>query len=294
MTAQLQKITRPVLKYYGGKFKLAPWIISHFPAHERYIEPFGGAASVLLLKNPSRWEVYNDLNEEVVNVFRVLRDKESARKLRHLLRLTPYSRAELLSCCEPSADNVEQARRTIVRSLLSVGNSQERAYPSFRNHTKNYHYLPQYFREYQDHLKLFTDRLLNVTIEKTDALDLMLDNDAEDTLNYIDPPYLVRRRMDHGYANEMKTEAEHEKLIKTALSLKAKIVISTYECDLYNDLLKGWTKVSKKATNGSRTKGKCSATEVLYLNPQCFNQQLTIFLTCNQKTLLPKHPTNTK
>lgn len=265
------------MKYYGGKFKLAPWIISHFPAHERYIEPFGGAASVLLLKKNSRWEVYNDLNEEVVNVFRVLRDRESARKLRHLLRLTPYSRAELLSCCEPSADNVEQARRTIVRSLLSVGNSQEKAYPSFRNHTKDYHYLPQYFREYQDHLRLFTERLLNVTIEKTDAFKLMKDNDGPDTLIYADPPYLVRRRMDHGYKEELKTEAEHEAFLKLSLSLQSKMVISHYECNLYNDLLKDWTKVSKKTTTGARTKGKCSATEVLYLNPQCFNQQLTIF-----------------
>lgn len=277
MTAPLQKITRPVLKYYGGKFKLAPWIIKHFPAHERYIEPFGGAASVLLLKNPSRWEVYNDLNEEVVNLFRVLRDRDAARRLRHLLRLTPYSRAELLSCCESSEDNVEQARRTIVRSLLCVGNSQEKTRPSFRNHTKDYHYLPQYFREYQDHLKLFTERLLNVTIEKTDALKLMKDNDGPDSLIYADPPYLVRRRMDHGYKQEMKTGSEHENFLNLCLSLQAKVVISHYECDLYNDLLKDWTKVSKKATTGARTKGKCSATEVLYLNPQCFNQQLTIF-----------------
>jgi DNA adenine methylase len=276
MTANLPKISRPVLKYYGGKFKLAPWIIKHFPTHERYIEPFGGAASVLLLKNPSRWEVYNDLNEEIVGLFRVLRDRDNARRLRYLLRLTPYSRAELVSCCEPSTDPVEQARRTIVRSLLSVGNSQEKTYPSFRNHTKNYHYLPQYFREYSDHLKLFTDRLLNVTIEKTDALKLMKDNDGLDTLQYLDPPYLVRRRMDHGYKEEMNTDTEHEAFLKVCLSLQSKIVISHYECELYNDMLSGWTRISKKATTGARTKGKCSATEVLYINPNAL-KQLTIF-----------------
>jgi len=271
-------ITRPILKYYGGKFKLAPWIISHFPPHEVYLEPFGGAASVLLLKDPARYEIYNDLNNEVVNVFRVVRDPLSARKLKHLLRLTPYSRSEWISCYEPSTDPVEQARRTIVKSLLSVGNSQESGTPKgFRVHTKNYHYLPQYFREYQDHLKLFTRRLKEVTIESIDALTLMRNNDGKNVLIYLDPPYLERRRMDHGYAHEMKTESEHEQLLKQCNELEAKIVLSGYKSDLYFDLLPGWRTFSKKATNGARTKGKCSANELLFLNPACFkNQQMQL------------------
>jgi DNA adenine methylase len=86
------QIDRPILKYYGGKFRLADWIISFFPEHLVYTECFGGAASVLLKKKPSKHEVYNDLNDEVVNLFRVVRDPETARKLRHMLKLTPYSR----------------------------------------------------------------------------------------------------------------------------------------------------------------------------------------------------------
>lgn len=273
------KISRPILKYYGGKFRLASWIIGHFPTHEVYIEPFGGAASVLLTKSPARYEVYNALNSEVVNLFRVVRDPLSARKLRHLLRLTPYSRTEWIDCFEPSTDPIERARRTIVKSLMSVGNSQEGEKPKgFRVHTKNYHYLPQYFGEYSDHLKAITQRLKDVTIESIDATALMMNNDAANVLFYVDPPYLNRRRMDHGYNHEMKTEAEHQELLNVLKGLKGMVVLSGYEHDLYFEMLKGWETSSINAITGSRTKGKCSAREILFLNPACFEQkQLTIF-----------------
>lgn len=263
-------ITRPILKYYGGKFKLAPWIISHFPPHEVYLEPFGGAASVLLLKDPARYEIYNDLNNEVVNVFEVLRDETKALLLKHLLELTPYARTEWMRCFEPSTDKVEQARRTIVKSLLSVGNSQESNTPKgFRCHSKNYHYLPEYFAAYVDHINLFTMRLKNVTIENTDALKLMLKNDRIETLFYVDPPYLNRRRMDHGYTHEMKTDQDHELLLSIVHDLKGMVLLSGYDNELYRDMLPNWTMVSKMATTGSRTKGKCSAREILFINPAC-------------------------
>jgi DNA adenine methylase len=72
------RVTRPVLRYYGGKFRLADWIISMFPAHRFFVEPFGGAANVLMAKPRSFGEIYNDLDSEVVNVFKVLRDPRTA------------------------------------------------------------------------------------------------------------------------------------------------------------------------------------------------------------------------
>ena len=86
--------TRPVLRYHGGKWRLAPWIISHFPPHRVYVEPFGGAASVLLRKPRSYAEVYNDRWADVVNVFRVLREPVRARALKRLIALTPFARDE--------------------------------------------------------------------------------------------------------------------------------------------------------------------------------------------------------
>ena len=86
--------TLPEKRYHGGKWRLAPWIIEHFPPHRVYVEPFGGAASVLLRKPRSYAEVYNDRWSDVVNVFRVLRDPVRAAALKRLIALTPFARDE--------------------------------------------------------------------------------------------------------------------------------------------------------------------------------------------------------
>jgi len=111
-------VTRPVLRYHGGKWRLAPWVIEHFPYHKVYVEPFGGAASVLMQKERAYAEVYNDLDGEIVNVFRVLRKPEQAERLAYLLAFTPYAREEFVLSYEPSDEPIEQARRTIVRSYM--------------------------------------------------------------------------------------------------------------------------------------------------------------------------------
>ena len=106
------KIKRPVLRYYGGKFRLAPWIIAHFPPHRIYVEPFGGAASILLLKPRSYHEIYNDLWSVIVNVFQVLRNPHAADELERVIRLTPFSRIdfEALELAYEASD-IERARR---------------------------------------------------------------------------------------------------------------------------------------------------------------------------------------
>src|SRR4051812_1578874 len=113
--------TRPVLRYHGGKWRIAPWIIEHFPPHLMYVEPFAGAASVLLRKPRVDFEVYNDLDTDVVNVFRVLRDPAAASQLAEQLSLTPWSRREFEVSYEISDDPVERARRTLIRSFMGHG-----------------------------------------------------------------------------------------------------------------------------------------------------------------------------
>lgn len=261
------EIERPILKYYGGKFRIADWVISYFPEHKVYVEPFGGAASVLLKKKPAKFEVYNDLNDEVVNLFRVVRDPGTARKLRHLLKLTPYSRVEWMSCFDACDDPIEQARRTLVKSLLSISANTERNPSGFRVHTQNYHYLPQHFARYTEHLKLFTQRLKEVIIEHKDAIEVMRDNDSPETLHYVDPPYLTRADMRHGYKHEMKTEAEHLELLHALRKLRGFVVLSGYGHPAYFEVLKDWGTYSVKTVTGSRTVGKCHAQEILFLNP---------------------------
>src|SRR5262245_58814798 len=108
---------RPVLRYHGGKWRLAPWIIEHFPEHRIYVEPYGGGASVLLRKSRAFAEVYNDLDGDVVNVFRVLRDRASAAALIRAIELTPWARDEFRLSYRPASDPVERARRTIARAF---------------------------------------------------------------------------------------------------------------------------------------------------------------------------------
>lgn len=129
--------TRPALRYHGGKWRLAPWIISHFPAHRVYVEPFGGGASVLLRKPRVEREVYNDLDEDVVNLFQVLRDAGRSGQLIELLRLTPFARTEFEDSYEPTSDPVERARRLVVRSYMGFGSSVFVNHATgFRDYTK--------------------------------------------------------------------------------------------------------------------------------------------------------------
>ena len=105
-------VKHPILRYFGGKFRLAPWIIRHFPAHQCYVEPFGGAAGVLLRKVPSQFEIYNDLDSAIVTFFRVVRERPD--ELMRALILTPFSRQEYADAYEPTTDDLEQARRLFV------------------------------------------------------------------------------------------------------------------------------------------------------------------------------------
>ncbi|MHB0934885.1 MAG: DNA adenine methylase [Armatimonadota bacterium] len=111
------------MRYHGGKWRLARWVISHFPPHRIYVEPFGGAASVLMQKPRTYAEVYNDLDDEVVGVFRVLRDPVAAERLEHLLSLTPFARVEFEEAYAPAEDAVEQARRTIIKAFMAYGSN---------------------------------------------------------------------------------------------------------------------------------------------------------------------------
>ena len=122
-------IKHPPLRYHGSKWRLAPWIISQFPAHRTYCEPFAGGAGVLLRKMPSEVEIYNDLDGRVVNFFRVARDHPA--ELMVQLLLTPYARAEAVACREPSANPVEDARRSCTASWQLFGGGQGQWHTGF-------------------------------------------------------------------------------------------------------------------------------------------------------------------
>lgn len=119
----MEAVSRPALRWHGGKWRLAPWVLRHFPAHRTYVEPFGGAASVLLRKERAYAEVYNDLDGEVVGLFRVLQNDDAAARLMRLLEMTPFARAEFRLAYEPTDDPVERARRLIIRAFMGFGSN---------------------------------------------------------------------------------------------------------------------------------------------------------------------------
>lgn len=258
------KPTRPLLRYHGGKWKLAPWIIDHLPPHRTYVEPFGGAASVLLRKPRSYAEIYNDLDGEVVNLFRVARDHGD--ELRRVLELTPFAREEFVLSYKPSDDSLEQARRTVIRSAMGFGTSSIGRTTGFRaSSTRNGQTPANDLRFYPYALMPLIDRLKGVTIENRDALEVMRAHDSRETAHYVDPPYVASTR-DHGrdYRHEME-DADHVRLAEALRALKGFVILSGYDSPLYADLFPGWRKVHRL----TRADAAGERTEVLWLSPNC-------------------------
>jgi len=265
-------VRRPVLRWHGGKYLLAPWICQHLAPHRTYTEPFGGAASVLLRKPRSYAEIYNDLDETVVGLFRVLRSARAAELIR-LLALTPFGRREFETAYQVSDDPVEEARRLIVRSFMGFGSDgfNRAVRTGFRAASNRSGTTPAHnWANYPSHLRVIVERLQGVVIECRNAMDICRQHDSAVTLHYLDPPYMPETRSNksrkaggryHAYAHEM-TAADHAKLLSEVVALQGAVVISGYPTPLYDDALRGWRRVARAAlADGARKR-----TEVLWMN----------------------------
>lgn len=258
-------VYRPIIRYHGGKWRLAPWIVDHISNHHTYVEPYGGGGSVLLRKPRSYAEIYNDLDGDVVNLFRVARDR--GEELRRLLELTPFSREEFEASYESSPDPLERARRMVVRSHQGFGSaaaSGERT--GFRSSSTRTGTSPAVdWRNYPDALVAIIDRLQGVVVENRDALEVMAYHDRPETLHYVDPPYvhstrsLKVRHNDHrkSYRHEL-TDDQHQHLAQFLLGLRGKVLLSGYRCPLYDELFAGWHRVERHAfADGARDRIEC-------------------------------------
>ena len=268
---------RPVLRYHGGKWRLAPWIIDHFPPHRVYVEPFGGAASVLLQKPRAYAEVYNDKWGEIVALFRVLRDPGQAAELRRRLDLTPFARDEFAPINEASyyavEDPVERARLLIFRSFAGFGSNAHALTrkTGFRGNSNRSGTTPAHdWANYPGNVDAFVERLRGVVIENRDAGLIMAQHDSADTLHYVDPPYVHSTRsmanpydLEYGgYAFEM-ADAEHEVLGECLRGLSGMVVLSGYRSAIYDEIFHDWTRIECKAmADGARERSEC-----LWLNP---------------------------
>lgn len=269
--------TRPIVRYHGGKWKLAPWIISHFPPHRVYTEAYGGGGSVLLRKVRSYGEVYNDLDGEIVNLFRVVRDRGA--ELRVLLELTPFARDEFFSSYDPTDDPLEQARRTVIRSHMgfsSAAASGEKT--GFRANSNRSGTTPAHdWANYPARLEPVIERLRGLVIENKDALDVMAQHDGPDTLHYCDPPYVHETRSiwdpycKKGYRHEM-THEQHRAFAVFVRGLRGMVIVSGYACALYDEILGDWQQFKRQAhADGARDR-----VEVLWLNRVAAQQQMRL------------------
>lgn len=261
---------KPPFTYFGGKTAIAERIAALLPPHEHYVEPFAGSLAVLLAKSPAPMETVNDLDGELVNFWRVLRDDPAGLEL--ACTLTPHSRAEHQASMEPlgpGLSDLERARRWWVRLTQGRG-GQPRQRTGWRFHeTPGQTPMSVYLAGYAARMPPAARRLARVALECRPALEVIEAYSRHSgALIYADPPYLDSTRT-HGamgdmYNHEMRTEEDHRLLAKALHSARSAVVLSGYDSPLYADLYDGWHRHELAALAGnSLTRTR---TEVLWSN----------------------------
>lgn len=264
---------KAIMKYPGSKWGTAEWIISHFPKHHSYVEPFFGSGGVFFNKPRSDIETINDLDGDVVNLFRWI--KNDPEKLAHEIYFTPYSREvyEAAYQKEPE-DSLEKAVLFYVRLNMGHGfrttgekvgwkadiQGREKAYSA-----AEWCKIPEKIME-------AAERLRGVQIENRPAVEVIKRFNYENVLIYCDPPYVLSTRRGKQYRHEM-SDMDHAELLETLLKHKGPVVISGYASDLYNDMLKDWQREERinYAQNAHRRH------EFIWYNRQAPETQLTLF-----------------
>lgn len=261
-----------ILHYPGSKWSLAEWIISHMPPHTTYMEPFFGSGAVLFTKERSQLETINDIDGEIVNLFKVIRDRPQ--ELANAIQWTPHSRQEYYNSYESSDDELEAARRLVVRLWQGRGGKTSHR-TGWRSMIECNGPLPgQEWIKFPDKIQAVAERLIGVQIECQPAAKLIDRYNRPNVLIYADPPYMLDTRTTSSYKHEMTVE-DHIELLEMLDKHQGPVLLSGYAHELYDTRLKHWKRETKqaKAENGA------SRTEVLWINPVAaeYSKQLTLF-----------------
>lgn len=266
-----------ILQYPGSKWSLADWIISHMPPHTTYLEPYFGSGAVFFNKTPSALETINDLDGDVVNLFKVIRDNPG--ELAHLVKWTPYSRQEYYESYHliENMSDLERARLFLVRCWMARGgktsdrtgwkhNIDVAKAPNNR--------MPDQWSKVPDRIISVTERLKSVQIEQQPATKLIKRYNSPSVLIYVDPPYILSTRSKRLYKHEMK-DSDHIELLDILDKHSGPVLLSGYDHEIYNDMLGHWRREEKQAL---AEMGRIR-TEVLWINPIAaeYSRQLTLF-----------------
>lgn len=235
--------------WYGGKYSHLGWLLPLLPVTEHYCEPFGGSAAVLINRHPSPVETYNDIDGEVVNFFRVLRDQKN--ELIQAIGLTPFSREEFRLAINGDREQItdlERARRFFIRArqtrtgMAQVSSEGRWAHCLLCSRAGMSAAVSRWLGSVEG-LSELVQRLLRVQIEAAPAVEVIRRYDSAETLFYCDPPYPHETRGDSSmYAYEM-TDHEHAELAAVLRRVKGKVAVSSYDCKLMDELYEGWNKI---------------------------------------------------
>ena len=264
---------KPPFAYYGGKTTLAERIASLLPTHEHYVEPFCGSMAVLLAKPRSAMETVNDLDQDLMTFWRMLRDRPE--DLTRACALTPHSRAEHQAAYDlQDLDDLERARRVWVRlSQGRAGTMRRTGWRFYRDPAGSTYSFPDYLAAYVRRIHDCAAVLAGVTLECRPALEVIADyGQHPNVCLYLDPPYLASTRgWGNNYAHELRTDDEHRALAEAVTDCRAAVVLSGYPSNLYDDLYDGWDRIEMRAWTGNGIRGDHTKTdgdriEVLWSN----------------------------
>lgn len=260
-----------VLKYPGAKNRIAPWICEFIPEHDVYLEPYFGSGAVFFSKIPARIETINDLDGNVVNYFRVVRTQPE--ELANQLEMTPFSREEYYKACEilPEDSDLERARKFAVRCWQGFGCSNLYRNGFRSSQQSKSPYKTKEWRNLPERLLEASERLKNAQIENLQAEKLIKRYNTQDVFIYVDPPYLHGTRKNYLYRYEME-DREHVELLEILRKHPGKVLLSGYDNDLYNEMLKGWRKVFKK----TQAEAGIPRVETLWMNYESGQEKLNL------------------
>lgn len=257
------------LNYPGAKWGMAQKIVSLMPPHRSYLEPFLGSGAVLFNKPKSAIETVNDIDGEIVNFFKVLREQPD--RLSEAIRLTPYSRDVFDDAHENrGTDDFDKAYRFAIRSRMGHGfKTYEKTGFKIDVYARERSYCVNAWNKMPEQIAEAAMRLKGVQIENRPALDLIKKFNHDNVLIYCDPPYLLNTRGGKQYRCEMN-EQDHLELLASLADHKGYVILSGYPSEMYDRELRGWNKITKKSYNQNSD----PRTEVLWCNFMCSQRYL--------------------
>lgn len=253
---------KSIIKYPGSKWSIAEWIISFFPDHHSYLEPFFGSGAVLFNKPRSNIETVNDLDGNVASLFRWIKDDPE--RLAHEIYYTPYSRQVYDEAFQAAPeDSLQKAVNFCIRLNMGHGFRTNGEKVGWKNDVQGREraYAARDWATLPGRLLEASNRLRGVQIECKPAVDVIKRFNYFNVLIYCDPPYIISTRHGKQYWYEMDDDG-HDELLDVALAHKGPVLISGYDNSLYNDRLKGWHREEKISYSQIGSKKR----EVLWMN----------------------------